>query len=96
MFLVHLFVYFARVNFCPSSSYWCQGLTETSDCGSPGTFLSTFVQDLELDCVRSRSFSHILLNAYLTLCADNVLNAHNYFLTKRFSNSTRYLYCRWS
>ena len=37
--LVHLFVYFARVNVCPFSSSWCQGLAAACDCGTPWIFL---------------------------------------------------------
>ena len=70
-------------------------LTETSDCGTLWTFLLTFVQDLEFDCVRSISFLLNLPCTNLTLCAADVPNAHNCFLTKRFSNSNWYLYCRW-
>ena len=33
--LVHLFVSYAHVNLCPFfSSFWCQGLAATSDCGT--------------------------------------------------------------
>ena len=40
MLLVHLFVYFARVNFCPFSLplSWCQGLAAASDCDTPWMF----------------------------------------------------------
>ena len=44
MFLVHLFVCFARVCFCPFSlplASWCQGLAAVCDCGIPCTFLLT-------------------------------------------------------
>ena len=38
MLLMHLFVYFAHINFCPFSSSWCQGLTAACDCGTSWTF----------------------------------------------------------
>ena len=40
MLLMRLFVYFARVNFCPFfSSSWCRGFAAACDCGTPWTFL---------------------------------------------------------
>ena len=43
--LVHLYFYFARVNFCPFSlpHDWCKGLAAVCDCGTPCTFLLTFL-----------------------------------------------------
>ena len=43
--LVHLFVYFARVNFCPFSLPLGVGLAAACDCGTPWTILLTFFSD---------------------------------------------------
>ena len=43
MFIVRLFVTYARVNLCHFfSSSWCRGLAVASACGSSWTFLFTF------------------------------------------------------
>ena len=41
VFLLHLFVYFARVDLNFFSSSWCHGLAATSDCDTSWTFLLT-------------------------------------------------------
>ena len=44
MFLVHLFVCFIRVSFCHLSlSLGVGGLAAVCDCGTPWTFLLTFL-----------------------------------------------------
>ena len=44
MLIVHLFVSYAHVNLCHFfSSFWYQGLTATSACGSSWTFLFSFL-----------------------------------------------------
>ena len=49
MLLVHLFVCFARVCFCPFfSSSWRRGLAAVCDCDIPWTFLLTFL-DLHVE-----------------------------------------------
>ena len=53
--LVHLFVSYAHVNLCPFlSSFWCQGLAATSDCGTLWTFLITFFHCIYI--IRSKQF----------------------------------------
>ena len=43
--IVHLFVSYANAHLCYFfSSSWCQGLAETSACGTSWTFLFTFLQ----------------------------------------------------
>ena len=42
MFLLHLFVYFSRVNFFFSYP-WCQGLAAACDYGTSWAFLLTFL-----------------------------------------------------
>ena len=43
------FVYFTRVNHCPFfSSSWCQGLAATCGCGTPRTFLISFVHTIQV------------------------------------------------
>ena len=42
MFLVHLFVCFARVCFCPNFLPLGRGLAAVCDCGTQWTFLLTF------------------------------------------------------
>ena len=48
MILVHLFVYFAHINFSIFSlaSSWCRGLAAACDCGFPWTFLLIFFNKL--------------------------------------------------
>ena len=64
MRLVHLFVYFTRVNFCPFfSSSWCQGLAAACDCGTPLSVLITF-SFLSAKCCQ------LSTEMYLIVCTD--------------------------
>ena len=88
MRIVHLFVYFARVNFCLFfSSSWCLGLAAASDCGSPWTVLLTFLYAwikisiiiktfvLEIDY-----FSKVINYSRFVLCLFFHFSFHNVFV----------------
>ena len=77
--LVHLFVSYAHVNLCPFfSSFWCQGLAATSDCGTLWTFLITFFHCIYI--IRSKQFVFQQM-----ICPTNYLSFDKYVIRQILS-----------
>ena len=86
MLLVHLFVCFARFRFCPFPlSSWCRGLAAVCDCGSPWTFLLTFLFTFLLFlCKAEDTLIIFFLNQWLSIRSFGTREDKT-FLTLKFS-----------